>query len=285
MNFEENLLNKNNHFIEKVNTFSDENLQQEITIEEKEYTSMSYNYHIPEYNRGNKNIIKEITKKEEGLSNEITIPETKFENDEPNQIFNLMSQDLFILINFLKDFFNTIYNVDISPFDYYGSFGTNIELIQFFLKLKIYQIFCFQYGNIAKILRVLKSKIRKEKKQVFIYFMTRTYEELYNRYISGDSFFPINKNKSININEFITLKDVIAKMKINQEDKNKNDIDSFIESSENMIYNISSEIKNYRKIRKYKITYLEEFEKSRKDFEEDIIYDNINSITMDLEEE
>lgn len=59
--------------------------------------------------------------------------------------------------------------------------------------------------------------------------MTRTYEELYNRYISEEVNFPIIKNGTLRIGQFITLKKIIQQKK--EKLKKKNNSDEFIETT------------------------------------------------------
>ena len=83
---------------------------------------------------------------------------------------------------------------------------------------------------------------------MFYYFMTRTYEELYKRYISGNIDFPIIPNGTVRICKFMTLKKAIA-----IKDKNGN-----------------NKIKEY--VDKPFITFVFDiFEKMRDHFDEDAI--------------
>ena len=98
--------------------------------------------------------------------------------------------------------------------------------------------------------------------------MTRTYEELYNRYISEEINFPIIKNGTLRICQFITLKKVFQKK--NGKLKKKNKIDELVETTIKEFEKVSKDLINIIKtgdlerMERKKITFisiiLEEFE-------------------------
>ena len=51
----------------------------------------------------------------------------------------------------------------------------------------------------------LKEKMSSSKRRTLIYFLNIKYEELFNRYISGNINFPIIENGTVRISEYITL--------------------------------------------------------------------------------
>ena len=144
-------------------------------------------------------------------------------------------------------------------------------------KLKIYQLLCRDHKNIRKILNVLNSHMLPSKKKTFDYFMRRTYEEIYNIYISGNINFPIFEGGTVTICEFITLKKEIEKRENKGETKEK--IEAIKKLSVNMMDDIN-EGKLERKERKKApfnvFVFLEEFEVLRNMFKADINYEENN---------
>ena len=98
--------------------------------------------------------------------------------------------------------------------------------------------------------------------------MTRTYEELYNRYISEEINFPIIKNGTLRICQFITLKTVIQQKKEKLKKKNKSDelVETTIKEFEKVSKDLINIIKtgDLERMERKKITFttiiLEEFE-------------------------
>ena len=119
--------------------------------------------------------------------------------------------------------------------------------------------------------------MHSSKKKTFIYFMTRTYEEIYNRYVSGNIDFPLFEGGIVTICEFITLKKEIEKRENKGETKEK--IAAIKNLSVNMMDDIN-EGKLERKERKKApfnvFVFLEEFEVLRNMFKADINYEENN---------
>ena len=119
--------------------------------------------------------------------------------------------------------------------------------------------------------------MHSSKKKTFTYFMTRTYEEIYNRYVSGNIDFPLFEGGIVTICEFITLKKEIEKRENKGETKEK--IEAIKKLSVNMMDDIN-EGKLERKERKKApfnvFVFLEEFEVLRNMFKADINYEENN---------
>ena len=117
--------------------------------------------------------------------------------------------------------------------------------------------------------------------------MTRTYEELYNRYISGDIDFPIIKDGTFRINKFITLKKVIKEKteKLQKQQKTDEFIEAKILAFSKLSRNIIDAIKNgdnerkERKGKEFITVVIDEFELMRNNFLE-----NNLSLGIELEE-
>ena len=135
---------------------------------------------------------------------------------------------------YLKKLFKDLFNLDFSSFDCQVVLGSCIRNFKRVLKLKIYQILCYYPINAIKLLKFLDRKMTKNKRIMFFYFMTRTYEELYIRYINGNIYFPIIPNGTVRICKFMTLNKAINTKNKKGENKIKN-VEEFIHLSKNML--------------------------------------------------
>lgn len=241
------------------------------------------------------------------LGNRTTLSRTKVEGNKTKRTDDERKQAFNVPIISLKKYFKRSYGIDCSSFNCYDVLGTSIRYMKLPLESKIYQLF-FHYPDIkAEILNVLKSPIPNHEKMVLKYFLTRTYEEVYKRYISGDINFPIFPNGTLRICQFMTLKKKIAEKE--EEHCDKNEIDEFVELSKNLIEDIKSgnlertinkrkkgKAKNNKKTKRTgktkknkKITkpfipiVIKEFEDMRNLFNEDFHYEEIRP-EMGLEE-
>jgi len=208
--------------------------------------------------------------------------------DEYKRIDNLRKEAFYIVMIYLKQFFKERYGLNFDSFKCDEVFGVSIGHMKKVLGLEIYQILCYYPENIAKIINFIeKVELEQKEKLTFFYFMTRTYEELYKRYINGDVNFPIIKDGTIRINKFITLKKVIKEKTEKLQKKQKTEkfigtkIMAFSKLSKNMINDIKNG-NNERKERKGKefiIAVIDEFEIMKKNFLE-----NNLSLGIELEE-
>ena len=190
---------------------------------------------------------------------------------------NFRKEALYAPMIFLKKFFKKHYNLNFNTIKCETILGTTIRHMKKPCKFKIYQLLCHDHKNIRKILNVLNSHMHSSKRKTFIYFMTRTYEEIYNRYVSGNINFPLFEGGIVTICEFITLKKEIEKRENKGETKEK--IEAIKKLSVNMMDDIN-EGKLERKERKKApfnvFVFLEEFEVLRNMFKADINYEENN---------
>ena len=140
----------------------------------------------------------------------------------------------------LKKLFNDLFDLDFSSFDCQVVLGSCIRNFKRVLKLKIYQILCYYPINAIKLLKFLDRKMTKNKRLTFFYFMTRTYEEIYIRYINGNIDFPIIPNGTVRICKFMTLNKAINTKNKKGENKIK-DINKFIDLSMHMLDDLKTE--------------------------------------------
>ena len=190
---------------------------------------------------------------------------------------NFRKEALYVPMIYMKKFFKRHYNLNFNTIKCETILGTTIRHMKKPCKLKVYQLLCHDHKNIRKILNVLNSHMHSSKKKTFTYFMTRTYEEIYNRYVSGNINFPLFEGGIVTICEFITLKKEIEKRKNKGETKEK--IEAIKKLSVNMMDDIN-EGKLERKERKKApfnvFVFLEEFEVLRNMFKADINYEENN---------
>ena len=97
--------------------------------------------------------------------------------------------------------------------------------------------------------------------------MTRTYEELYIRYIEGNINFPIIPNGTLRICDFITLEKVIKKKK----EKNFENAKKFERLSRSMLNDIETKARNKKNYtqKDIKIKNINIFEDMRDHFSEE----------------
>ena len=124
------------------------------------------------------------------------------------------------------------------------------------LDLQIYQLFCYYKEYKKKILYFIKhEKMNERARSIFYYFMTRTYKELYKRFVAENIFFPVSKkgDKTINvrINGFITLKKAIQEKteKLEKKGKDNESIQVAIKAFEDLCKNMISDIENEKNVK------------------------------------
>lgn len=284
-----------NSLAQKMDYFSDEQLKNNTNEEDKyeqeeqkdtEYQNIFGDVSQNKANTNNNNIENSSSNLIITLYNNLTNCTSLTE--EYKRRDNLRKETFYILMIYLKQFFKERYGLNVDSFKCDEVFGVSIGHMKKVLGLEIYQILCYYPENIVKIINYIeKAKFKQKEKLIFFYFMTRTYEELYNRYIIGDINFPIIKNGTVRINTFITLKKVIKEKteKLLKQKKTEKFIEAkimaFAELSRNII-NVIKNGNNERKERKGKefITALiDEFETMRNNFLE-----NNHSVGIELEE-
>ena len=177
---------------------------------------------------------------------------------------------------YLKKLFKDLFDLDFSSFDCQIVLGSYIRNFKRVLKLKIYQILCYYPINAIKLLKFLDRKMTKNKRLTFFYFMTRTYEEIYIRYINGNIDFPIIPNGTVRICKFMTLNKAINTKNKKGENKIK-DINKFIDLSMHMLDDLKTEGRTKDEyVDKSFITFeIDIFEKMRDCFNEEAVATSI----------
>ena len=167
------------------------------------------------------------------------------------RIDNLRKITFFLIMIFFKDFFNERYDLDFDNFNCDAVLGISICHMKKVLNLQIYQLFCYYKDYKKKILSFTKNaKLNEKAKNIFYYFMTRTYKELYKRCVSGNTDFPLYKKEdkfeNVKINKFITLKKAIEERreKLENKDLDNRTKDAKLNAFENLCKNMISDIEN-----------------------------------------
>lgn len=194
---------------------------------------------------------------------------TNMTKDEQNDSSSISKYKAFLVpLLFIINFFRQIFNLELEIFNFEQFFDENISHFKVILEAKIYQILCYNSENFRKIKQLLIRFKNKREKKIFYYFMTRTYEEIYNRYISGDINFPLINNGTVRICNFITLE---------KEIKGKEKAKEFEEISKNMIRDIKGIIDINEMIKSNIFAFeIELFEKMRNHFKEKLISTAMN---------
>ena len=295
MSLEEYESESDNGLVQSMDYFSDEQLKNNIIEEDKldqdeqretECQNILGNVSQNKKNNNKENIENSGPNILITLGNNITNCTSL--TDEYKRIDNLRKEAFYIVMIYLKQFFKERYGLNFDSFKCDEVFGVSIGHMKKVLGLEIYQILCYYPENIAKIINYIeKVELEQKEKLTFFYFMTRTYEELYKRYINGDVNFPIIKNGTIRINKFITLKKVIKEKteKLQKQQKTEKFIGTKIMAFSKLSKNMINDIKNgnnerkERKGKEFIIAVIDEFEIMKKNFLE-----NNLSLGIELEE-
>ena len=295
MSLEEYESESDNGLVQSMDYFSDEQLKNNIIEEDKldqdEQRETECQNILGNVSQNKKNNNKESIENSGPnilitLGNNITNCTSL--TDEYKRIDNLRKEAFYIVMIYLKQFFKERYGLNFDSFKCDEVFGVSIGHMKKVLGLEIYQILCYYPENIAKIINFIeKVELEQKEKLTFFYFMTRTYEELYKRYINGDVNFPIIKNGTIRINKFITLKKKIKEKteKLQKQQKTEKFIGTKIMAFSKLSKNMINDIKNgnnerkERKGKEFIIAVIDEFEIMKKNFLE-----NNLSLGIELEE-
>ena len=295
MSLEEYESESDNGLVQSMDYFSDEQLKNNIIEEDKldqeeqretECQNILGNVSQNKKNNNKENIENSGPNILITLGNNITNCTSL--TDEYKRIDNLRKEAFYIVMIYLKQFFKERYGLNFDSFKCDEVFGVSIGHMKKVLGLEIYQILCYYPENIAKIINFIeKVELEQKEKLTFFYFMTRTYEELYTRYINGDVNFPIIKNGTIRINKFITLKKVIKEKteKLQKQQKTEKFIGTKIMAFSKLSKNMINDIKNgnnerkERKGKEFIIAVIDEFEIMKNNFLE-----NNLSLGIELEE-
>ena len=195
----------------------------------------------------NKKVVQTPITKDLANTNYTSVEKATKENNENNteialkneRADNLRRKAFYRPMIFLKEFFKEMFGLNFDCFKCEIIFGCSVRYFKVILGWKIYQILCCYKENKLQIMNFLKRKINEDEKLMFFYFMTRTYEELYKHYITGNVDFPIFSDGTLRICKFITLKKAITMT--DKKGKNKiKDINKFVELSMNMLDDIKN---------------------------------------------
>lgn len=189
---------------------------------------------------------------------------------------NIRKSAFYAPMKYLKKFFKESFGLNFKSFNCEKVFGLSIGHMKQILDWQIYQILGYYQNYYIQIEECSGKNMEKSQKLMFHYFMTRTYEEIYEHYISGNIDFPFIPDGTVRICNFITLKKKIEekKNKFEADKEDKEYIEKYIrileELSRNMINDLKNE-KNMREERKeLKLTKIVclEFDEIRKSFNE-----------------
>jgi hypothetical protein len=195
----------------------------------------------------NKKVVQTPITKDLANTNYTSVEKATKENNENNteialkneRADNLRRKAFYRPMIFLKEFFKEMFGLNFDCFKCEIIFGCSVRYFKVILGWKIYQILCCYKENKLQIMNFLKRKINEDEKLMFFYFMTRTYEEIYKHYITGNIDFPIFSDGTLRICKFITLKKAITMT--DKKGKNKiKDINKFVELSMNMLDDIKN---------------------------------------------
>ena len=260
----------NINFIQDIDKFSDEKFEDKNLNVPTDSKKTTYKEDLP--NANTKNIIstrntttKKITINTQNTNNNNNTKNNTLLQEKRKRIFKVVEPEIekykridnlrkitfFIIMIFFKDFFNERYDLDFDNFNCDEVLGISICHMKNVLNLQIYQLFCYYEEYKNKILSFIKNaKLNERAKNIFYYFMTRTYKELYKRCVSGNRDFPLYKKEdkfeNVKINKFITLKKAIEERREKLENK---DLDNrskkvTLNAFENLCKNMISDIEN-----------------------------------------
>jgi hypothetical protein len=150
------------------------------------------------------------------------------------------------LMIILKILFGDLFKLNFENFKCSKVMGDSLRHFKKVLNLQIYQLLCYYPENSVKLMKFLKIKMKRSKKLIFFYFMTRTYKELYKRYISGNINFPIFPGGTLRISKFLTLQKVIKLKDKKGRNKIKN-VSEFVKLSKIMLDDLKN--KKDRKVK------------------------------------
>ena len=162
------------------------------------------------------------------------------------------------------------YKIELNSPNWDQILGDNTAQRRRMLKLKIYQFLCFNIDNKKKIISLLK---KNEIPFPLMFYLTRTFEEIFTKYVNEDKIFVIKNSTTIINLSLPTLSQVIEEKK---EEWRENDtytdekVSLFEEISKKLIDDINNG-KNERIQKKEKIFIiaceLKELEEKMKNYE------------------
>ena len=195
-----------------------------------------------------KSIRQEIFKNEKTTdeTDDKTPKKIKKENNPTIRVDNLRREAFFAPMNILKQYFKYRFKMDFNNFDCAKLLGISLIYMKFPLGLFLYQLLSFYDEYKINILNQIQPQIEEKEKIIFIYFMTRTYEEIYDIYINGNIHTIIYQGKLQEVIKLDTLDNVLKRKRI---EKSKRLCESvldktilkFEELSRNMIEDINND--------------------------------------------
>ena len=260
----------NANFIHDIEEFSDDLLNDENFKAPTDSKKTTYKEDLPNANTNNiistrNTTTKKITINTQNTNNNNTIKNNTFLQEKRKRIFKVVEPEIekykridnlrkitfFLIMIFFKDFFNERYDLDFDNFNCDEVLGISICHMKKVLNLQLYQLFCYYTKYKKKILKFIKNtKLNEKAKNIFYYFMTRTYKELYKRFVSGNRDFPLYKKEdkfeNVKINKFITLKKAIEERreKLENKDLDNRSKEVTLNAFENLCKNMISDIEN-----------------------------------------
>ena len=249
---------RSNYTKEEINSFFDTK-----SNEEEKYDSFD-----KEEEEKGKDDSAEIKEEDKQMTDEFIIPDIQTNRKEPKvkdlikkisrkKIFltkkrnkklkpeNIRKSAFYYPMMFLKKLFYNQFGLDFDSFNCEKVFRIGQGNMKQFLDKKIYQILSYYPDYNIKIIKFAKSKKSKETEYMFYYFMTRTYEELYTRYITGKVNFPCIPNGTLRICFFTLKRAIEAKInELNEKNNNKEYINKYIDIFKNISENMIEDLKN-----------------------------------------
>ena len=224
--------------IEIINKFSDSQL-------ENEAENLTNIQEIQEIKENKKNDEKKKIKKSDKIQDKSTKSKTQSSIIKKPRTDNKRIEAFIAPFLILKQFFMLKYGLDFSDFKCTQAFGHSIGYMIQIFDLCLYQLFCAYPKNKNYIIDVYNTEMVKNKKILFCYFMTLTYREIYERFVSGNIKFPLFKRGFLTITSFPTLEKAkkAKRKKYKAKGLSDGDIDKIISSYEkackDMINNIN----------------------------------------------
>ena len=259
----------NTNLIQAIDKYSDEQLKvlnfeipndSKQTVFKEELTNVNNKNIISTKNTSTSRIIttKQNINRYTVLPEKTTIlfktVEPQFPKYKRNDNFSKIS--FFVILIYFKTFFRERFGLNFESFNCDEVLGISICHMKKVLNLQIYQLFCYYKEYKKKILYFIKhEKMNERARSIFYYFMTRTYKELYKRFVSENRFFPLSKkgDKTVNIriNQFITLKKAIQEKteKLEKKGKDNESIQVAIKAFEDLCKNMISDIENEKNVK------------------------------------
>jgi hypothetical protein len=162
------------------------------------------------------------------------------------RIDNLRKEAFNAPLIFMKKFFKRHYKLNFKSLKCAKVLGISPRYMKSPLELTIEEMLSYKEKNIT--IQKLKEKMPSAKRRTLMYFLNIKYEELFNRYISGNINFPIINNGTVRISEFITFekeKEIKERewRKIKKYKNNEELLQKKLEKFENLSKNMINDIK------------------------------------------